>query len=115
MIPVEWPIPAAPGVATTFFPTAVAMSIARPTAVGNRRRAVAGPAVSHRLQASSGRIVLASVAQVGHKVTSGQGVPAVVEADVPEEDENRSLEIYQWDKKNEENFCFIYYGYKYYV
>jgi hypothetical protein len=55
------------------------------------------------------------VAQVGHKVTSGQGVPAVVEADVPEEDENRFLEIYQWDKKNEENFCFIYYGYKYYV
>jgi len=104
-----------PGVVTTFLPTAVAMCTARPTAVGNRRPAVAGLAVGHRLQALTGRIVLVSVAQVGHKVTSGQEVPAVVEADVPEEDENRFLEIYQWDKKNEENYCFIYHSYKYCV
>jgi hypothetical protein len=33
--------------------------------------------------------------------------------DVPEEDENRFLEIYKWDQKYEENYCFIYHGYKY--
>ena len=83
MILVEWPIlevhvthvgqpiPVALGVATTFFPTAAAMPIARPTAVGNRRAAAAGPAAGHRLQTLTATILLASVAQVARRIIVG--------------------------------------------
>ena len=79
---------AAPDAATMFLPTTVVMSIARPTRVGNRRAAVAGPIVDRLLEALIARIQHASAAQVVptvirvHGVLSGVAVDVLVEAQV---------------------------------
>jgi hypothetical protein len=95
VILVAWPIPevllilAAPGAATMFFPTAVAMSIARPTTVGSRKAAVAGPIAGHLPEALIVRILRVSGAQVVPIVIRVHGVPAGAAVDVRVEDADR--------------------------